>query len=290
MVPININSYSCCKAQTAASHEIQNSLNKKEHRSTAFMRVEDSHPLPLTVPAGQLWNGCLQTTWKMMKMILKQSQSELWSNLFSMDKIMDLPSANSIFPKRSPLLFHPVRDKKGTQKVSHHSKQVWVSPKYWSQGQKKTPNNPDPNACVGSKFIMHSFTQVSCLSGDQRVRRKFFVNQCYLWCGHKSYRRSLHWANTHSLTGDLEEYFPGEKTGLRKIDSSFFWFFFLHYASTPSMGLGAHWKMNSDNPYLTGSETCRLLRCSTSRKFNKLCQKDMSIDWKFTDVYVFFFP
>lgn len=136
---------------------------------------------------------------------------------------------------------------------------------------------------------MHSVTQISCLSGDQRVRRKFFVNQCYLWCGHKSYRRSLHWANTHSLTGDLEEYFPGEKTGLRKIDSSFFWFFFLHYASMPSMGLGAHWKMNSDHPYLTGSETCRLFRCSTSRKFNKLCQKDMSIDWKFTDVYVFFF-
>lgn len=73
---------------------------------------------------------------------------------------------------------------------------------------------------------MHSVTQVSCLSGDQRVRRKFFVNQCYLWCGHKSYRRSLHWANTHSLTGDLEEYFPGEKTGLRKIDSSFFCVFF----------------------------------------------------------------
>lgn len=45
--------------------------------------------------------------------------------------------------------------------------------------------------------------------------------------------------------------------------------------------------------YLTGSETRRLFRYSTYCKFNKLCKKDVSTDWKFTEVYalcLFFFP
>lgn len=45
--------------------------------------------------------------------------------------------------------------------------------------------------------------------------------------------------------------------------------------------------------YLTGPETRRLFRYSTYCKFNKLCKKDVSTDWKFTEVYalcLFFFP
>lgn len=161
------------------SHEIQNSLNKKEHRSTAFMPAEASHPLPLTVPSGQLWSGCLQTTWKMMKTILKESQSELWSNLFSIDKIMDLPLANSSleshssFLKRSALLFYPVRDKKKPPfKASVSQPQILIT------GIKKTTTLTQMHTS-GCKCIMYYVTQVSCLPGDQRVLRKFFVNQCY---------------------------------------------------------------------------------------------------------------
>lgn len=152
------------------------------------------------------------------------------------------------------------------KQASNCSKQTWVSPRHWSLGGKRShcfsctpfpsPAHPcSEHTCSAANLQLHALASRSCLSGDERGLRKFFVNHCI-----NSVVVNL---TVAAFTEQIRTVWP------RRIFSQWGnWFeknwltFFPLYLKV--MHGAGHSLKDELSLYLAGSVTCRLSGCNTA--------------------------